>query len=182
MVGWLVACRHLTQITPAFDPCHFCAGIILLSLCINRLIFKQKCTVMKIQVLAEKRIGALQQEFNGMFPFLKLVFFTRPHDAYEGSPAKYIMDEPDRTLGTITKKMREGALYLEAEMPTWQVERLFREEFGLYVQVFRKSGDLWLETSVTDDLTLEQQNAKGKASEKPAETEPIEPPDYREQA
>jgi len=145
------------------------------------LIFKQKQSAMKIQVSAEEKIGALQDAFHALFPYLKLVFFTRPHDAYEGSPARYILNEPDQTLGASMKKQREGVLYLEPEMPTWQVERLFREEFGLNVQVFRQSGDLWLETSVTDDLTLEQQNAKGKASTKPIAPETPELPDYREQ-
>lgn len=135
---------------------------------------------MKVQVLSNKTIGELQKEFNAAYPFLKLVFFKHGHDAYKGSPAKDILNEPEKKLGVVEKKPHEGVLYIEPEMPVWQVERLFKEEFGLFVQVFRKSGNLWLETSVTDDLTLEQQNAKGRASEH-VKWEEGQEKDYREQ-
>lgn len=135
---------------------------------------------MKIQVLKDKTIGQLQDEFSQTYPFLKLVFFTKPHKAYKGSPAKYLVSDRNITLGSLEKKPHSGDLYLEPEMPTWQVERLFEEEFGLHVQLFRKSGNTWLETSVTDDLTLEEQNVKGKASER-HHFEFVNPLDYREQ-
>lgn len=135
---------------------------------------------MKIQVSKDKTIGQIQDEFAQTFSYLKLVFFTKPHKAYKGSPAKFLVADRDVTLGNLEKQPRSGDLYIEAEMPTWQLERLFEEEFGLHVQVFRKSGNTWLETSVTDDLTLDEQNAKGKASER-HHFEFIDPLDYREQ-
>ena len=36
------------------------------------------------------------------------------------------------------------------------LESMFEDEFGLHVQVFRKSGETWLQTSVTDHWTLEK--------------------------
>lgn len=135
---------------------------------------------MKIEVSKDKTIAQLQEEFSAAYPYIKLVFFTKPHKAYKGSPAKFLVSERDVTLGSLEKKPHSGVLYLEPEMPTWQVERLFEEEFGLHVQVFRKSGNTWLETSVTDDLTLEEQNIKGKASER-HNFEFVDPMDYREQ-
>ena len=120
---------------------------------------------MKIQVLADKTVGTLQQEFHKVYPYLKLVFFTKPHKAFEGSPAKYILNEPDKTLGSIEKNPHDGNLSIDPDMQTFKLEELFEKEFGLHVQVFRKSGNLWLETSKTDSLTLEEQNTKGKNSE-----------------
>lgn len=135
---------------------------------------------MKIHVSPEKTISQIQEEFTEVFPFLKLVFFSKPHKAYKSSHAKFLISETGRTLGSMEKQPKNGDLYIELEMPTWQLERLFEEEFGLHVQVFRKSGNTWLETSVTDDLTLEDQNAKGKASER-LHFEVVDPIDYREQ-
>jgi hypothetical protein len=135
---------------------------------------------MKIQVDKSRTIGDLQREFNEAFPYIKLVFFTKPHDAYKGSPAKFLIQQPDLKLGDIEKKPHDGVLYLEENMPTWQVERLFEENFGLHVQVFRKSGNTWLETSVSDDLSLGDQNIKGKMSER-HHFEFVDPMDYREQ-
>ena len=42
-----------------------------------------------------------------------------------------------------------------------KVESDFRDLFNLNIQIFRKSKDLWLQTSATDDWSLEKQNSKG---------------------
>jgi len=135
---------------------------------------------MTLTIAPEETIGALQAQFQAAFPHLKLVFFTKPHKAYEGSPAKFLINEPAKTLGELNPNVHSGSLFLETDMPTWQVERLFEEEHGLHVQVFRKSGHIWLETSVSDSLSLEQQEAKGRSGDD-IHQEFVDPIDYREQ-
>lgn len=135
---------------------------------------------MKIRVLSEQTIAEVQEDFSRAYPFLKLVFFTKPHKAFKGSHAKFLIQDREVKLSSLEKQPKDGVLYLEPEMPVWQVERLLEEEFGLHVQVFRKSGNTWLETSVTDNMSLEQQNSKGRASEN-IHFEFIDPIDYREQ-
>lgn len=135
---------------------------------------------MQLQISADRTMGEVQADFNAVFPFLKIVFFNKEHKAYKGSQAKFLLTDKAKTMRELCEKKSDGLLFLEDNMPTWQVERLFEEEFGLHVQVFRKSGSIWLETSKTDDLTLEEQNAKGKASEW-HQTPIAEPMDYREQ-
>lgn len=135
---------------------------------------------MKLRIEGKVTIAEIQKAFNDEFPYLKLVFFTRPHRAYKGSNAKFLLEDRSCPLAKVSQLKREGILYIEPEMPVWQAERLFEEEFGLHIQVFRKSGSVWLETSVTDDLSLEQQNEMGHAAEQPVT--PIDGPlDYREQ-
>lgn len=135
---------------------------------------------MKIRIAPDMTIAEVQAIFHTEYPYLKLVFFSKPHKAFKGSPAKFMIQDRDIKLDTLEKQPKDGLLYLEPEMPVWQVERLFEQEFGLHVQVFRKSGNTWLETSVTDNLSLEQQNAKGRASEH-VHFEIVDPLDYREQ-
>ena len=43
-----------------------------------------------------------------------------------------------------------------------KLENIFKDQFNLAVQVFRKSGNLWLETTMTDNWTLQQQNNHGR--------------------
>ncbi len=43
-----------------------------------------------------------------------------------------------------------------------ELEQSFADTFGLGVRVFRKSGKSWLETTVTDGWTLEEQNNQGR--------------------
>jgi hypothetical protein len=43
-------------------------------------------------------------------------------------------------------------------MKVGELENLFAEKFGLYVQLFRKSGKVWLQTTTTDTWTLKEQS------------------------
>lgn len=126
-------------------------------------------------------MGDVQAVFSAFFPNLKLAFFSKSHKAYKSSAAKFLIQDKDILLSELTTQLAEPkSILLESTMPVWQLERLFEEECGLHVQVFRRSGKIWLETSKTDDLTLEQQEAKAKASDH-IHNEFGDPIDYREQ-
>lgn len=43
-------------------------------------------------------------------------------------------------------------------MTVSELEQHFADVYGLSVQVFRKSGEVWLETTTTDNWSLEKQN------------------------
>jgi hypothetical protein len=47
-------------------------------------------------------------------------------------------------------------------MTVQELERVFQEELGLFIQVFRRSGKVWLETTATDNWTLFKQNEEGQ--------------------
>jgi hypothetical protein len=47
-------------------------------------------------------------------------------------------------------------------MTVSELESLLLQLFGLPVQVYRKSGNFWMETRMTRDWTLKQQNEHGK--------------------
>ena len=134
---------------------------------------------MKIHIHADKTLGAVQSDFSELFSGLKLVFFSKPHKIYKGSNAKFIIQKKEIPLKQISLDVRPGYLLLESSMTVWQVERKFEEDFGLHVQVFRKSGNIWLETSETDKLTLEAQQARSLDAD--TEEEIIDPMDYQEQ-
>ena len=56
----------------------------------------------------------------------------------------------------------DGQLHITDEMSVSELEAMFRDHYGLYVQVFRRSGRLWLETTATDNWTLSVQNKQGQ--------------------
>jgi hypothetical protein len=62
-----------------------------------------------------------------------------------------------------------------------ELETLFQNRLGLYIQVFRKSGKVWLETTATDDWSLFKQNMEGKEWSEVRPIEHEERPDYHEQ-
>lgn len=122
---------------------------------------------MKITVNYDKTIQELQKEFNALYPYLKIEFFNKPHGAEEALP-KSMMFNTDRKIGSIAKNGASGVIEISKELTVASLEKSFWEQFGLSVQVFRKSGKLWIETSLTDAWTLERQNEEGKEFSNPA--------------
>jgi hypothetical protein len=124
-----------------------------------------KITGMKINISDRRKIFAIQEEFSEMFPYLKLEFFAKPHQA-NGASAKKLMLHPGKTLAECRTVHTKGTLTIIPGMTVTDLEENFQSIFGLAVQVFRKSGKVWLETTVTDGWTLEEQNQQGEALSK----------------
>lgn len=116
----------------------------------------------EIHIEQDKTIEALQLEFNAIYPFLKIEFFKEPHVAGKGT-AKNKMIENTMRLNQIQKINKAGKISFSRLMTVIDMEEIFLNKFGLFVQVFRKSGNVWLETSATDSWTLDQQNEEGKS-------------------
>ena len=115
---------------------------------------------MKIVVSDEKMIAAIQQEFHESFPFLKIDFFQQDFERLK-SPAKNRIS-PNKTFGAF-KNHHSGGITINPSMTVAELEKKFRTRYGLSVQIFRKSGKAWLETTLTDNWTLQEQNEQGKA-------------------
>lgn len=116
-------------------------------------------------IIAEsKTIQEIQYEFHARFPGLKIEFYSSHHEAGKGSPIKEQLD-PQRSLKSLRTKVSEADFLIKPEMTVAEFEQAFHDDFGLNVQVFRKSGNLWMQTTSTDGWTLASQNRKGGSSE-----------------
>lgn len=140
---------------------------------------KIKSVLMELVINETKTVGEIQKAFNKRFPYLKISFFKKPHAAGEASPLSE-MHHVDELIKDIRHKDKNGIISIDGDMQVNQLEMLFQEVFGLSVQIFRKSGENWLQTTTTDSWTLNQQNIKGK--EMSAPVQPEEQQDYHEQA
>ena len=116
---------------------------------------------MNIIINDHRKIFAIQKEFSEMFPYLKLEFFSKPHSV-GGASSKKIMKHPAKTIGQCRVIHNKGTLTITPNMTVADLEQNFADVYGLSVQVFRKSGKSWLETTVTDNWTLEKQNRQGE--------------------
>jgi hypothetical protein len=65
-------------------------------------------------------------------------------------------------IGNYQGIITDGILEIEETMKVNELVRLFKEEFSLCIQVFRRSGIIWLQTSMTAEWTLKKQNEHGK--------------------
>lgn len=108
---------------------------------------------------------SLQQAFNQTFPGLRIEFYAAHHDTGEGSPKGTSLD-PHLLVKDARTTEQEGTFKLDPQMSVGAFEEALEERFGLNVQVFRKSGVTWMQTTATDHWTLGEQNRKGSASEK----------------
>ena len=117
---------------------------------------------MRISITDSRKIQQLQEQFNTTFPYLKIEFFSKPHRAGVGTAAR-LMKSPDQTIGQCRTGSRKGHIIISSDMTVAELEQKFRETYGLNVQIFRKSGKVWLETTVTDGWTLDEQNRQGEA-------------------
>ncbi len=113
----------------------------------------------------DTKTSDINKAFVEAFPFLKLVFYKKSHDHFHGSMKKDEITE-DIRVGDLNAEFKEGAVEWTGEMSVDKLETYMEETFGLHVQVFRKSGDLWLQTSVTDHWSLDEQNSNAAQNEK----------------
>ena len=112
---------------------------------------------MQITVKDETRVIEVVDEFNRIFPFLKLEFHFLPN----GHPGQLISNV-QQTFRMFRKESDNNRhVDILPDMTVVDLDRLFREAFGISAQVFRKSGTIWLKATLTDKWTLEEQNRLG---------------------
>ncbi len=116
---------------------------------------------MKITINDQRKIFAIQEEFSQYFPYLKIEFFAKPHKP-GGPSSKKIMKHPAKTLGECRTIHGSGTITITPNMTVADLEQNFQDVYGLSVQVFRKSGRAWLETTITDGWTLKEQSRQGE--------------------
>ncbi len=120
-----------------------------------------KLLSMNLHISPNFLISDVQKEFNTEFAFLKLEFFKKKalsHSDYSASQ----MVPGNRKIGYIQVSRIEGNIEIDGKMKVQDLETRLKDVFSLAVQVFRKSGNLWLETTMTDSWTRTQQNNHGR--------------------
>ncbi|MBP6417305.1 MAG: hypothetical protein KA330_12680 [Chitinophagaceae bacterium] len=116
---------------------------------------------MNLHIAPNSLISDIQKEFNKAFPFLKIEFFNNKSFSRTEFSAQQIIAANRRIVDT-QLAIKDGDIQINEEMKVIELEKLFKDKFKLAVQVFRKSGNLWLETTMTDNWTLAQQNNHGR--------------------
>ena len=115
---------------------------------------------MKLQIKPGTKFSDLQSKFSEMHPFLKVEFYKEKYSENEVS-TKDRMDA-DKVISEQSKSFKPESLDIDKARTVAEVEKEFYDKYGISMQVSRKSGSMWIETSKTDDRTLEAQNDLGK--------------------
>ena len=112
---------------------------------------------MLLYIHNDTTIVDVQHLFTGLFPFLKIEFYK-----IEGTPGRLL----EKTACISKKSLYDNLnstpvdiiIDIRPKRSVLQVEKDFRKYFNISIKVFRKCRDLWIETSLTDDWSLERQN------------------------
>ncbi len=116
---------------------------------------------MKLIINDHRKIFAIQEEFNSFFPYLKLEFFSKPHKKGGANGNKFITHS-SKTLSECRTMHTTGEITIMPGMTVSELDRNFSDVYGLSIQIFRKSGKTWLETTLTEGWTLQEQNRQGE--------------------
>ena len=119
----------------------------------------------KILLQSNRKVGDIREEFNNSFPYLQLVFLSKKEDAKGVAATEEI--EPGARLIEVSGILKEGDIEIRSTETVKEVERRFEKQYGLPVRILRKQKGVWLDTIVTDDLTLHEQNTWGREASKP---------------
>ena len=124
--------------------------------------------MLEIEINNSKSLKDLQQDFNTLFPYLKIEFYDIPNITRKTTTRSKLLSN---TLA-VAKSRRvnnEGSFTFNGNMSVAVFEKELWEKFGLWAQVYRMSGKMWIETSLTELWTLDRQNNEGfEMSEKSA--------------
>lgn len=107
---------------------------------------------MKLQIQDDMTVAALQAEFNAMFPFLKLEIRA---GLARGNTNKYLL------LKQCRRQHNDGEFDVQPQESLQDFLDRLNQEFGLNAEVYRKSGNMWIATSLSSAWTLDRQNNEG---------------------
>ena len=132
---------------------------------------------MEIQFNSATTIEEIQQQFTSAFPHLKLGFFNDLNKDQVLTADELIKNEKTK-LSALTSNIDSGKLIFEPNRSINDFEKSVLEQYGLQVQIFRKSGNTWLITLNTDNKTFGEQELMALEMNNPVDR-PL-PNDYQE--
>lgn len=136
----------------------------------------------QLTILNTWTLKQLQDAFSETFPYLKLEFFAESHEKGEASSASQMIPKDwdnEVVVSTIQPATNVKTWPVEGKCKVATLEKDLETVFGLHAQVFRKSGNVWLITTKSDDSTLDELNNKAMEND-PANIPHVNPYEIEE--
>ena len=109
---------------------------------------------MKITINDHRKIFAVQEEFNNIFPNLIIEFHAK--GSKEGSASSSHLVKHDRILGECRTDHNKGEITITPNTTVGDLKNDFRDIYGLTAEVFRRSENG--RVAIGDKHTLEEEN------------------------
>lgn len=114
--------------------------------------------MLTLKINGSQSAGDFRKEFSSAFPFLKIELLRKSTNQEEKPGAKGITTLPANQLMSKT----QVAFDINEATTVADLKSLFLEKLGIITLVYRKSGTMWIETSLTDDWSLGRQNLEAE--------------------
>jgi hypothetical protein len=119
---------------------------------------------MDINFNKSTKLSSLQSDFQKRFNYLKIEFFRKTTRGESDFKPQNILNT-SLSIGEVSQTVSSDPMHINGLMKVSEIEHKFSEKLGIAVQVFRKSGKVWLLTSSSDHLTLDQLNKEAAEKE-----------------
>ncbi|MEP6464900.1 MAG: hypothetical protein ABJB05_01285 [Parafilimonas sp.] len=112
---------------------------------------------MKLFIEKETLAEDVKRIFTTCYPFLKIELYKKQFADNNATVKK----EPVTSLNKLIYTKDKTVIDISYNVTVAELENQFAV-IGLVAEVFRKSGNVWVETSLTDNWTLQQQDEEAK--------------------
>ena len=116
--------------------------------------------IMNLNINKDTTVLDIQKQFNKHYPYLKIEFFK--NFAKNKPILKAEILNAAETLKHLDSYYEGREIDIDRKRSVRDVTKDFENMFGLSAHVFRKSGNVWVETSLTEDWALGDQNDEGE--------------------
>lgn len=110
--------------------------------------------MLTLTIDAHKSAGDFKKEFNSIFPYLRIELFK--------NIAAQVNPKSGKTSPALSSNQLIGkesvTINFDETISVSELKAMLLENLGVSSQIYRKSGSMWIETSLTDDWSLEKQN------------------------
>jgi hypothetical protein len=122
---------------------------------------ENKVVAINMIIRKDSQIRDIQNEFHTLYPYLKIEFYKNGGhiDAGLGRLEKI---SPLLNISTFKKIKSPLRIEFSNDNKVCDIKQQILKQLGIGALIFRKSGSHWIETSLTEDWTLSQQNEEGK--------------------
>jgi hypothetical protein len=122
---------------------------------------------MKLHIEKTSLIKDIQIEFNSIYPYLKIEICKYRSDSPRENKVNAVKDNMVECIGSRETFSKSTSIDVDGQRTVSQLEHDFSTTLGLSVNLFRKSGKMWIQTTLTNNWSLKKQNEEGEFMSSP---------------
>ena len=101
--------------------------------------------MIKIEILSERKVSSLTNEFNELFPHLLIKLYYKAaaksdHSKHAHLHHEHFAEKPRDILSDCQEKKVDGTLAFHAEMSVQKFKSLLENDFGIHAEIYHQSG------------------------------------------